>query len=166
MVSSLLGSSSSRKALSDNYLDFCKRNVSHLKKVFNEHDFMCTTSLAEIRSSQGHVRQFMNQPFRNRMKHRSAAQSWLPWSSVPNRFDYQVLGEVRAMVHASKLNITELRSRILIVVILIIYAAVLHVLASPMETRIRCNHPDGGHCEQHALAVKYAIITVLNKQFQ
>jgi len=165
-VSSSLESTSSPNALSDNYLDFCKRNTSHLKKVFHEHDIICTTSLAEIRSFQWHVRQFMNQPFRNGLKDRSGVHNWPPRSSVPNRFEYQVLGEVRAMVHARKLNITELRRRILIVVRLIIYAAVFHVLASPMETRIRCIQADGGHCEQHVLAVKYAIITVLNNQLQ
>jgi len=65
----------------------------------------------------------MIQPFRNRLKDRSGVKNWPLWSSVPNRFEYQVLGEVRAMVLASKLNVTELRSRILIVVRLINFAA-------------------------------------------
>jgi len=53
-VSSSLESTSYRKTLSDNYLDFCKRNVSNLKKVFHEHDVICTTSVAEIRCFQWH----------------------------------------------------------------------------------------------------------------
>jgi hypothetical protein len=86
--------------------------------------------------------------------------------SVPNLFGYHVLGEVRAMVHASKLNIRELGRRILIVVRLIIHAAVFRMLARSMDTRIRRIQTDGGRCEQHVLAVKYVIITVLNNQFQ
>ena len=115
-----------------------------------------------IHSFQWHVRHYMNQPFPNSLNERGCAQNWRPRSSVPNRFGYQVLGDVRAMVHASKLNIRELCRGILIIVRLIIHAAVFRMLARSMDTRIRCIQVDGGHCEQHVLAVKYVVITVLN----
>jgi hypothetical protein len=119
-----------------------------------------------IRSFQWHVKQYKYQPFHNRLKDRGGAQNWPPRLSVPNRFVYQVLYEVRVMVHASKLNISELRRGILIVVTLIIHAAVLGMLVRSMNTWIRCIQAEGGHCEQHVLAVKYVIVTVLNNQFQ
>jgi hypothetical protein len=69
-------------------------------------------------------------------------------------------------VHASKLNITELRRRIRIAVRLIIHTAVFRMFALFMGTWIRCIQAGGGHCEKYVLSVKYVIVTVLNNQFQ
>ena len=125
LVTSSPQSTSSRKALSNNYLDSCRRNTSYLKD-FHENDV--------IRSLQWHVRHYMNQSFRNGLEDWGGAKNWHTRSSVSNRFGYQVLVEVSAIVHASKLNIKKLRRRILIVERLIIHAEVFRMLARSMDT--------------------------------
>jgi len=136
--------------------------MSAILHIFTNMTWYVLQAWRNILSFQWHVRQYMNQLFRNRLNDRGGAQNCPLRSSVPKWFDYEALGKVGAMTHENKLNIRELRRRILIVVRIIIHAAVFRMLARSMDARVRCIQADGGHCEQHVLAVKYVIITVLN----